>query len=198
MSKKVNFAFFFKFFAIFSSFSNYCASKLILDPFLDPPIPYKLCYFLKYLFSFNFQLVTFVLLLQRFSTFLTMDIDLSGPVLTPEQVTRLLEAITIECELKEDLISCIHRRIYECDRILTGYTRDLEVFKEAKRRENLNPSWTPEQRDKVHKGHRDLAKRINGVEAERDKAYQEMFIEYRKIRQMRRVYEAYSALMYFV
>jgi hypothetical protein len=106
-----------------------------------------------------------------------------------EALQRLMNSLSSECEIKEELVATIHRRIYECDQILSNYNKDLAVFDAAFAQERANPSWTFEEKDQANKGRQYLLTRIDGIKDQHFRAYKEMFREYQKIKEMRAFFE---------
>lgn len=106
----------------------------------------------------------------------------------------LMKTIAEECSTKEELAQDIHRRIYTIDMALIKEKEERTRLEQMLKQHRIGYTLTPHEAEQTSKAYGLLVARISDLHCEVEKAYREMFLEYRKINEMRKVYATYVYL----
>ena len=110
------------------------------------------------------------------------------------EARELMKTIAEECSAKEELAQDIHRRIYTIDMALASDREKKTRLEKTLELNRIRPTLSEFEAAQASRAFGSIIARINDLHHEVEKAYREMFLEYRKISEMRKIYATYASM----
>ena len=110
------------------------------------------------------------------------------------EARKLMRSIAEECAAKEELAQDIHRRIYMIDMALAKEKEEKNRLGKALEQNRIRPSMPAHEAGRLAHTFGSLVAHISDLHQEVERAYREMYLEYGKIDEMRRIYAAYARM----